>query len=86
MKKMKVTKTLFTNKITYAFISVDDGHPVTKQEELALFSGEPISEEKAKKILRSHNSTAVFIGLVSTSATYAVAADKFIAVAEVVNG
>lgn len=85
MKKMKVTKTLFTNKIDYAFITVDDGHPVTKQEELVVFSGEALGEEKAKKILKTHNSTALFVGVVSTSATYAVAADKFIAVAEVVN-
>lgn len=85
MKKMKVTKTLFTNKITYAFISVDDGHPVTKQAELTVYSGEAVSEEKAQKILRSHVSGAVYLGVEATSATYAVAADKFIAVAEVVN-
>lgn len=85
MKKMKVTKTLYTNVIKYAYISVDDGRPITKEATLTVYSGEAVGEEKARKILKGECSTAVFVGVSSVSATYALDAGKFIDSAEVVN-
>lgn len=85
MKKMKVTKTLYTNKIKYAYISVEDSAPVTREGELTVYSGEAVGEEKAKKILKGFDTRAVYLGVEATSATYSVDAYTFIDVAEVIN-
>lgn len=88
MKKMKVTKTLYTNKITYAVVGVDPNTKEAHMEQnvLTVYSNNPIIREvDAQKILRSTNAKAVLIDVESRAQTYAMDAARFVELAEVVS-
>lgn len=82
MKKMRVTKTIYRNDIRYAFLNLSGETPSADFGTLRVYSGEPLTETKAKKILRSENSAYSFVRVESDCSTYAMDTEEFIENAE----
>lgn len=78
MKKLRVTKTIYRNDIRYAFLNMSNETPTAEFGTLRVYSGEPLTEAKAKKILRSENSAFSFVRVESDCSTYAMDAEEFI--------